>query len=153
MNAAAIREVKAAVLEAVRRAAIAYANGFAGKPIVDQHFTPGNANRYGFAPLSKDYVKRKPNPGGPMLVNTGALRQSVNSKQHTVRMVGNNAVITFRNLMDYATYLHEGTPKMPPRSPVAPNALDKQQALIYARAWITKEMQRIRLKYAKPVSK
>jgi hypothetical protein len=173
-------------LEAACRA---YAIGLRAKPIVDRHFTPGNAERYGFAPLSRPYflakqrgivshrgashflspaeharvgslkgAKRKamldtilhgrqggkmdPNAGFrsstgtmtgigagknlPTLVLTGKLRQAVAAKNATIVVNRSNGVatITFHGLPEYALYLHEGTPRMPARSPVEPSADD-----------------------------
>jgi len=72
----------------------------------------------------------------PMLVLSGDLRKTANSKGHTVTMRGGDAVITFRNLTEYATYLHEGTPRMPKRSPVEPGEEDKRQVLEHMKAYI-----------------
>ena len=45
---------------AVKAGAEAYANGVgAEKPIVDRHFTAGNQQRYGWAPLTREYFLRK----------------------------------------------------------------------------------------------
>ncbi len=54
-----ILRLRQAVIESVRQGCIAYAIGKGGKPIVDQHFTAGNQERYGWAPLSEAYFKRK----------------------------------------------------------------------------------------------
>ncbi len=72
----------------------------------------------------------------PMLVLTGELRAKVNSKGHTVAMRGGDAVITFRQLPEYAVYHHEGGPKLPIRSPVKPNELDKVAVVEYMRAYM-----------------
>lgn len=74
----------------------------------------------------------------PMLVNSGELRKTVNSKGHSVRLQGGDAIITFRNLKDYATFLHEGTPKMPKRSPVEPNEQDREQVINHMKAYLAR---------------
>jgi hypothetical protein len=165
-----IRKLKQAMLDSVRHGAEMYANGKGGRPIVDQHFTAGNQQRYGWQPLSQKYFawkqgqiptkkqatfrgsKLDKNAGFmsktgeltgfgtgknlPMLVLTGAMRKSVNSKQHQIRASGGNAVIMFRNLVEYALYHHEGTPPLPMRSPVKPNAQDRAQVLEHMKAYI-----------------
>lgn len=149
-----------------RVGAQAYANGGGrAKPIVDRHFTPGNAQRYGWPPLSREYAMRKAGQAGalrkgmkaagrtvsnidksvpfrsstgtmsgegaganlPMLVRSGETREAVNSRQHLVAVKGDIATITFRNLPQRAKWLHEGTTRMPIRSPVEPNALDAEE--------------------------
>lgn len=144
----------------------AYANGGGrARPIVDRHFTPGNAERYGWPPLSRDYAMAKAGQAGalragmrkagrtvsnidknvpfrsstgtmsgegtgpnlPMLVRTGETREAVNSRGHLVAVKGDIATITFRNLPKQAKWLHEGTARMPVRSPVEPNRLDAEE--------------------------
>jgi hypothetical protein len=166
-----VAKLKATIIESVRQGAIAYAIGRAGKPIVDQHFTEGNQQRYGWEPLSRDYFLRKrgqiPNVNKrqnfkgsrldknaefksstgtltgigsgtnlPMLVNSGDLRKRTTGKGHGIKMVGGTAVITFTGLPEYATYLHEGTGKMPQRSPVLPNEFDKKQVIEVMKAYL-----------------
>ncbi len=60
----------------------------------------------------------------PMLVRTGAMRSAVTSRTHRIERNGDTAVIVFANLPDYGKFLHEGTSKMPRRSPVEPGAED-----------------------------
>ncbi len=170
----------------------AYAKGLRAKPLVDRHFTAGNSQRYGFAPLSRDYFLAKQRgivslkggkhflppklkaaidalPKGkrkhaiafalgtksgskldkavpfqsstgtmrgigsgsnlPTLVLTGDLRRAIGAKNATIRINRTSGVctITFRDLPTYAQYLHEGTPKMPARSPVEPSHGDIAQ--------------------------
>lgn len=239
-----IAKLKQAMLDAVRHGAIMYANGKGGRPIVDQHFTAGNQQRYGWPPLSRPYflwkqgllssstpamtkkarrairavvvnrkglrsalmrhakrlhkagdlqagqklareinafdaqtkqavaeitkkvtATRKPRvvpaknvkldknagfrsklSGGlvgegtgknlPMLVLTGEMRKTVNSKQHSIRVTGGNASILFKNLVEYAKYHHEGSGRLPQRSPVLPNAQDRAQVLEHMKAYI-----------------
>lgn len=61
----------------------------------------------------------------PMLVRSGLLRESITSRKsrtlHAISVSGDNAFVTFNGLPDYATYLHEGTGRMPKRSPVEPS--------------------------------
>ncbi|MBA3588849.1 hypothetical protein [Methylibium sp.] len=138
-----------------------YANGrLRAKPIVDRHFTAGNQQRYGWAPLSPDYAEQKRGQrkmlqrgmkaagrpvsrldeddlGGsilPMLVRTGRMRAAVNSRTHRIIRSGDVAVIVFANLPEYALAHHKGGAHLPKRSPVAPNIED--------RAEVVKVMQR-----------
>jgi hypothetical protein len=71
----------------------------------------------------------------PMLVRTGALRAAVNSGTHRIVASpdGNQVTVYFHNLPEYAVYLHDGTGKMPKRSPVQPNAEDYEQVYATAR--------------------
>ncbi len=165
-----IRKLKQAMIDAVRHGAVMYANGQGGKPIVDQHFTSGNQQRYGWQPLSQAYfkwkqglipTKKQANFRGskldknaefmsktgeltgfgkgrnlPMLVLTGKMRQTVNSKSHSISTQGGNAYIRFKNLPEYAVYHHEGAPPLPERSPVKPNDLDKAQVIEHMKAYI-----------------
>lgn len=61
----------------------------------------------------------------PMLVNSGDLRAAVSSGGHAVTSNGDSVTIRFTGLPDYALYLNEGTDRMPQRSPVEPNELDR----------------------------
>lgn len=65
----------------------------------------------------------------PMLVLTGRLRQAVSGKRATIRIDRGSGVatITFGDLPEYALYLHDGTARMPARSPVEPCAADLEQ--------------------------
>ena len=71
----------------------------------------------------------------PMLVLTGALRAAVSSVKHPVRASpdGNLVTVKFSGLPEYAQYLHDGTPRMPQRSPVAPNELDRAEIVAVMR--------------------
>lgn len=61
----------------------------------------------------------------PMLVRTGLLRERVTSRTlHAISMQGDTAMVTFNGLPDYAGYLHNGTGRMPKRSPVDPSFED-----------------------------
>lgn len=61
----------------------------------------------------------------PMLVRTGLLRQSVTSRTlHAISQNGDTAMLTFSGLPDYASYLQNGTGRMPKRSPVDPSFED-----------------------------
>ncbi len=136
-----IRKLKQAMIDAVRHGAMMYANGQGGKPIVDQHFAKGNDARYHFPALSEKYAKWKAKntkKGTPMLTLTGETRKTVNSKTHTVTMRGGNALIIFRNLTEWATYLHEGTDRMPERSPVKPDDKDREQVIEHMKAYINR---------------
>ncbi len=165
MNASArIKRVKLALFDALKFGGEAYANGrsASGKGFVDQHFTAGNQQRYGWQPLSEDYFRTKQGlkvkgtksdkfaqyktgTGSasernlPMLVKTGALRAAVGSKSHMVVVdPKGNVLIIFRDLPEYALYLHEGTDKMPKRSPVEPNAADRLLFAQSVRAYLDK---------------
>jgi hypothetical protein len=74
----------------------------------------------------------------PMLVNSGALRAAINSGTHRIVATpdGSRVTVYFRNLPEYAKYLHSGTAKMPKRSPVQPNAEDYEQVYASARQYI-----------------
>lgn len=134
-------------------AAQVYANGGQGagraRPIVEQHFTAGNQGRNRWKPLTRPYaawkagraqaLKAGMRAGGrvvprganlPMLVLTGTLRQAVvQPTLHRITQSGDTATIIFSGLPDYAAYLHDGTPKMPRRSPVKPGPNDRKQMI------------------------
>ncbi len=160
-----INAVGLAMFEALRQGAISYANGRTGAPIVDQHFTAGNQGRYGWAPLSKAYFDRKSGisvkgsrkdknaayqtksgsatgTNLPMLVRTGALRAAVGSKSHLVTQdaATGNVTVLFTALPDYALYLHDGTEKMPKRSPVMPNEQDVAAVMAVTRNYLDKRL-------------
>lgn len=71
----------------------------------------------------------------PMLVLTGHLRAAVSGNRHPVRAdpSGNLVTVKFTGLPEYAIYLHDGTDRMPQRSPVAPNELDRQEVVAVMR--------------------
>ncbi len=129
----------------------AYANGGRrGRAIVERHYTPGNQERNGWAALSPKYQAFKegrttstrknlraagrvvPRGGGLPMLNGpstaghtgGLLRQAVTARKHQITFAGDTANIHFMGLPDYAQYLHDGTGKMPARSPVEPSAAD-----------------------------
>lgn len=154
---AKIAVTRARFLEAVAVGCQEYANGRNGDPPgVIPHFTAGNGKRYGFAPLSIGYAAEKegatpdlkagmkaakrPVPKGkglPFLVLTGALRAAVTAGKATVARRGDFIRITWTGLPEYAVYLHEGTPRMPARSPVAFNAADRTRILNTARRFLS----------------
>lgn len=130
-----------------------YANrGFRGEPIVYSHFTAGNQGRYAWQSLTPKYAAWKSGvtpvmranmktrnrkvpkgKGLPMLVLTGALKDAITSGRAKIVKTGPGRYsIRWANDPHYATYLHKGTPKMPKRSPVEPNAAD--MAAIWAAA-------------------
>lgn len=147
LNAARkISLIAQALRDTARVGAESYANGAPGdasaRSIVAAHFTVGNYKR--FAPLSSEYLKQKTGqnkqlkanmraahrsvPTGkllPILVRTGLLRDSITKRKHQITASGDNALITFADLPEYAEYLDDGTPKMPKRSPVDPNHDDQ----------------------------
>ncbi len=135
----------AAIVQAIplRAAEVYVGKAFRGRPIVERHFTPGNQERYGWDPLNARYAAAKAATQGArnaaarklgrtvargassvMLVRTGALRSAVTGQGHQISQSGDVALVTFENLPAYAIYLHEGTPKMPKRSPVEPSESD-----------------------------
>ncbi len=59
----------------------------------------------------------------PMLVNTGALRDAVENQAQIVPRGTEHVDIIF-SVPDYGMFLHEGTGRMPKRSPVEPNNED-----------------------------
>lgn len=196
-----IKGVAQAMRTAVIKGAEAYANGAVKRgvaPIVSRHFTAGNQQRYGWAPLSAEHFERKSmgiaeasgaahfldaeqartlkagstsavaksillaeltkgRTGStldkaaqsnfsthaarglgvstgvnlPMLVFRGLLKAAMTGVKHAISQTGNGqrAVIHFRNLPEYAQFLHEGTATMPKRSPVEPNAEDRAAVL------------------------
>ena len=154
---ARIALAKAKLLEAVLVGCRDYANGaFGARPGVAAHFTQGNASRYSFPPLSPGYAAAKagatpalkagmkaalrsvPRGGGlPILVATGALRDAITAGRATLTRVGNTIVIHWTGLPEYAVYLHQGTPRMPARSPVNPNAADRARILAAARRFLS----------------
>ena len=73
-------------------------------------------------------------PGLPMLVLTGRLRDAIAGKRAVVTIVSPTLVrITWTGVPAYAKFHHEGTPKMPKRSPITPNAEDRMAILMAAR--------------------
>lgn len=95
------------------------------------------ANRTG-AKLEPQSVQRDPRIFGktkagkaasslPMLVRTGRLRDAVCTIHHPITKDGDIAFITFQGLPDYAMYHQTGTKRMPRRSPVDPNDLDRAE--------------------------
>jgi len=154
---ARIAMTKARFLEAVAVGCRDYANGsFGARPGVAAHFTAGNGKRYAFAPLSIGYAAEKAGAtpslkagmkaanravpkgkGLPFLVATGALRDAVTAGKATIARRGDFIRITWTNLPDYAVYLHEGTPRMPARSPIRPNAADKARIITAARRFLS----------------
>ncbi len=127
------------MMEAVKHGVTAYANGFTGKPFVDAHFTRSNVERYGFPPLSPEYAKWKQRHYGnkPILVRSGDLRKSVDSKAHLISIRGAKVVALFRGLMDYAIYHHEGD-GVPKRSPVEPSVGDRELVIEQAKAYLSR---------------
>lgn len=113
-----------------------------GVPLVRNHFTRAGQAQYHFPALSPAYAAEKagqtkrlkkgmkaagrvvPRGDLPILVRTGKLRDAVSAPGHRIVQTGDTATVTFRNLPDYAKYLHEGTAKMPARSPVNPGPED-----------------------------
>lgn len=148
---------KARLLEAVAVGCRDYANGaFGARPGVAAHFTAGNAGRYGWAPLSPGYAAEKAGAtpvlkadmkaakravpkgkGLPVLVLTGALRDAITAGRAVISRTGDRIRITWTGLPDYATYLHNGTPRMPARSPINPNEADRNRILAAARRFLS----------------
>jgi hypothetical protein len=142
--------VPAALNAAIIAACREYATrGYRAQPIVYQHFTQGNQGRYQWAALSPNYADWKAGvtkqkkadmkaakrvvPKGralPMLVLSGRLRDAITSGRATISKTGPETfIIVWPNDPPYAIYLHRGTPKMPKRSPVEPNAADQKQII------------------------
>lgn len=148
---------KAALLDAVAVGCRDYANGaFGARPGVAAHFTAGNGKRYGFAPLSPGYAAEKEGAtpdlkagmkaakravpkgkGLPFLVATGALRDAITAGRAAITRAADRIRITWTGLPDYAPYLHNGTPRMPARSPINPNAADRERILAAARRFLS----------------
>lgn len=64
----------------------------------------------------------------PILVLSGALRAAINSRSHSVELVGDVGWVTFKNLPKYALYHHDPkTAPFPKRSPVEPNYDDVER--------------------------
>ncbi len=229
---AKVAKLKQAVANALLYGAMEYANGNGrARPIVDAHFTAGNAERYAWPPLSEAYFLAKQrgivkHAGGayylspkdraradaiakaekagnaalgghnatggrkgflagklglrtgskidpavpfrskaskegeaaglaggegtganlPMLVLTSDLRTAMNSRGHRVELLQNGAVarITFRNLPEYAKFLHEGTPTMPARSPVIPNLDDRAQVVAAMQRYLDRALGKVK---------
>lgn len=76
--------------------------------------------------------------GLPMLVLSGRLRDAVAGGRAMVQIIGPGRVrIRWSGLPEYATYLHDGTAKMPKRSPIEPNAQDKAQVIASAQRYLS----------------
>jgi len=132
------------------------ASGFRAEPIVRQHFTTGNQSRYGWPPLSPGYARWKDGstpdlkrgmkaagkvvPKGkalPMLVLTGALRDAIASGRAVVAIISPEVVTaTWTGLPEYAVYHHKGE-GVPKRSPILPNAADRQAIIMAARRYLS----------------
>lgn len=154
---ARIALAKAKFLEALMVGCRDYANGaFGARPGVAAHFTAGNDKRYKFPPLNPDYQAGKEGrtkdlkrgmrmigrsiPRGrnlPMLVRTGRLRDAITAGRATLTRQGDTLLIRWTGLPEYAVYLHGGTPRMPARSPINPNAADKAKILAAARRFLS----------------
>jgi hypothetical protein len=148
---------KALLIQAAMVAARAYANGYAGaRPIVQSHFTKGNATRYNWAPLSPAYAEEKEGatkalkagmkqakrivPAGkglPMLVRSGAMRDAIVAGRARITRRGDRIMIQWVGLPAYARYHQDGTPNRPARSPVNPSAADRALALNAARRFLS----------------
>ena len=145
-----------------------FANGGPGNanPVVGDRFQgAGNAR---FAPLSVSYADWKsgkaksfnqhqkatygkgskliPDAHGnaknmPILVRTGKLRAAVvTSSAHYIRATSDGATVIFARLPPYAKFLHNGTPKMPARSPVSPNDQDIKRVVEMTSRWVSAQI-------------
>lgn len=154
-----IRAARDACARAILAACEEYANGGnRAAPIVRRHFTKGNAGRYGWPPLSPRYAKAKEGAtkdlkramraegkavpqgkGLPMLVSTGRLRDAIaGGRRASITRIGPEAfLIRWPNDPPYAIFHHEGTGKMPRRSPIWPNAEDRAAILAAARRYLS----------------
>jgi len=153
-----IKQVKEDLARAVFFACQEYANGgFRAEPIVRQHFTDGNQGRYSWPALSTKYADWKAGnvkqlkqgikkagrvvPKGrglPMLVLSGKLRDSIAGRGAKISRTGPESfLITWANSPHYAIFHHTGTPKMPKRSPIEPNASDQKQVIDAANRYLS----------------
>lgn len=83
---------------------------------------------------------RPPGPGLPMLVLTGRLRDAVAGKRATVTAVSPTLVrIVWTGLPEYALFHHTGD-GVPKRSPIEPNAEDRQAVIMAARRLLSAEL-------------
>jgi hypothetical protein len=86
----------------------------------------------------------------PILVLSGKLREAVTSRAHTITSSGDTAVITFKNLPEYALAHHKPiTAPFPKRSPVEPDAADVDRLWSFATTWLSAQLG---VKSAKPVA-
>ena len=151
-----IKNAPDALLRAIGAAAQEYGNGgFRAQPIVRQHFTSGNQSRYGWKPLSPSYAAAKagqtkvlkahmkltgkvvPKGAGlPMLVRTGALRDAISGGRAKVSRTAGGFLISWPNIPHYAIYHHQGTDRMPKRSPIEPNAEDNAAVISAANRYL-----------------
>lgn len=85
------------------------------KEYIKSHFESGNAERFGWPPLSPKYQRRKQREHGskPMLVATGKLRNAVVGRGK-VQASGNMIRITWRSLPKYAKYVDVDRPYLYP---------------------------------------
>lgn len=82
-------------------------------------------------------VSRPVRGNQPILVRTGFLRERItNPQHHRITVSGDTATILFAALPEYARWLHEGTAKMPKRSPIEPNGWDRARLLEAAKRWL-----------------
>lgn len=68
----------------------------------------------------------------PILVLSGDTRAAVLSRSATITQRGDVGYATFHDLPDYAKYLHNGTSRMPKRSPVEPDEEDMARVVEFA---------------------
>jgi len=93
---------------------------------IGRHFTRSNKERYGFAPLSPQYAKRKRKLVGnkPILVFSGKWKKAALDAKVLRR--GKQVVLKPRRKPDYADYLEKGTKTMPARPAFTLNAEDRR---------------------------
>ncbi len=135
-----LRNLPQIMMEAVKHGVTAYANGFTGKPFVDAHFTRTNAERYVFPPLNPEYARWKKKHYGnkPILIRSGHMRKTVNSKAHLITIRGATVLALFRGLAEYAIYHHKGEGNLPMRSPVMPSLEDREMVIAQAKAYLAR---------------
>ena len=77
----------------------------------------------------------------PILVLSGKLRAAVTSRGHSIELKGDTAIITFKNLPEYALYHNDPVKApFPKRSPVEPNEDDAERIRSFATTWLSAQL-------------
>lgn len=77
----------------------------------------------------------------PILVLSGKLRAAVTARSHDIELNGDTAVVTFKNLPEYALYHHDPQKApFPKRSPVEPNQSDVERIRSFATTWLSAQL-------------
>ncbi len=109
-----MQAVKQAMSTALLAGAEAYANGGGrARPIVDQHFTPGNQARYDWAPLNREYFMAKARGivkhGGAGVFIGGSARSRLDRAQRHLDAAAASKAGILRSKIDKSAQYRSGT--------------------------------------------